>query len=80
MGKYEAYCPYRSGIIEVDKGASYQAWLLFSSDIGFGEGQSIAPPTQIIDVQEILKQANKPIDILDEYAGDAILTGGEQWA
>ena len=59
----------------MERGLLVKLGFCFSSDVGFGEGQSIAPPTQIIDVQEILKQANNPIDILAEYASDAILTG-----
>lgn len=43
-------------------------------NVGF-EGASVAPPNQIvIDVQEIIKQGGKQIDILQEYAEDAILS------
>ena len=45
------------------------------ADVGFAEA-SVAPPNQVvIDVQELLKQAGKPMDILEEYVEDAVLTG-----
>jgi len=47
-------------------------------NVGFEDGESVAPPNVIIiDIQEILKQAENPADILQEYTEDAILSEEE---
>ena len=35
----------------------------------------MAPPSQVIDVQKILDEVDRPVDILEEYVGDAMMTG-----